>query len=502
MKKLLALILAAVMLFSVMSFAVAEEESNDELFRLSVMLPDFYSDKEWMTYEDGNPVLQEIAEKTGVILDIQWIANSVYGDNLSYTLANPDDMPMLMVFTGARDPIVIQNARAGAFWDLTDLIPSYENLAAGAQAIYDGISIDGRVYGIYRARNMARAGIYYRADVAAELGITEEPATMEDLTNLAMALATKSDNTYCLSMCKYVAGTINIITVAFGAPNTWGIDENGDVYPAHQSEDYLKGLNWLRDLYAAGGIDPNFIEIESGNWNDAERNSQAFMRFDCLDNCYRQQEWFDTNKPEEGAQWAMLPGVVNEYGNISVWPQNAGHSGVVTITKAVKDEDTVKKILSFLDWCNTPEGCTLINWGMEGETFWVREDGYRYTNPEEGVDMSEQVYKIQHSLNQLGTNVDGDKTPYLAKTTDLRSEYNEISYNFEYIVANPCITLDSETAVQNGTILAQTLEDAAVQYIMGIIDEDALRTVWAQWSADGGDKMTAEYNAAYHAAFD
>ena len=31
-------------------------------------------------------------------------------------------------------------------------------------------------------------------------------------------------------------------------------------------------------------------------------------------------------------------------------------------------------------------------------------------------------------------------------------------------------------------------------------DEDGLRAAWAQWSAEGGEQMTQEYNEAYHAS--
>ena len=52
MKKIVSLFLCLAMLFSVMSFAAADEDLT-----LNVMLPDFYSDSDWVTLEDGNPVL-------------------------------------------------------------------------------------------------------------------------------------------------------------------------------------------------------------------------------------------------------------------------------------------------------------------------------------------------------------------------------------------------------------------------------------------------------------
>ena len=491
MKKLLSLILAVTMVLT-MGMAIAEEEP----FVLTVMLPDFYTDYDFQV--EDNPVLKHIEEATGCKLDITWVANSAYGDQISLTLADPENMPMLISLTGARDPIVIETARAGAFWDLTDLIPEYEWLSQGPAGIYNNIAIDGNIYGIYRSRAYPRAGIYYRTDIAKEMGITEEPTTIEELTELAEALASYSEDTYALNMCKYVAGTINIITVAMGAPQTWGVDENGEIYPAHTDPAYFEGLTWLRHLYEIGGIDPDFMTIESGNWNDAERQSKAFMRFDCLDNGYRQQEWFEQNEGVTEDIWGLIPCVAKEDGSITLWPQNPGFAGEIVVTKTVKEED-LDKVMAFLDWCNSPDGTTTLNWGVEGVTYFIREDGFRYSTPSDDVDTTASINTIQHSLNQLGMGVAGDFSPK-ASSTPLRDEYEYINNNYgKYAVSDPCYALTSETQVKLGATLSQMLEDAAVQYIAGIIDEDGLRAVWEQWAAEGGAQITAEYNDAYQA---
>ena len=109
MKKLVSLVLALIMALSLASFVSAE---NEEI-TLKVMLPDFNSDKDWVTLEDGNPVLQHIYEATGVKLDIQWVADSAYGEMTSLTVADPANMPEVMVMQGVRDAIMISTARAG-----------------------------------------------------------------------------------------------------------------------------------------------------------------------------------------------------------------------------------------------------------------------------------------------------------------------------------------------------------------------------------------------------
>lgn len=499
MKKILSLVLAAIMVLSMMSFAAAEEP-----FVISVMLPDFYTDVDFI--KDGNPILEYIEQQTGVKLDIRFQPNSTYADILATTLATPEDMPMLISFPG-RDNTYIQNV--SAFWDLTEQVKdaaTYPELAnAAAQIVYPNTAVDGRVYGIFRSRAYPRAGIYYRSDIAKAVGIEKEPETVAELTALAEALASYSDDTYALNMIgNYTAGTINIITVAMGAPNTWGVDEAGNVYPAHESEGYLKGLNWLRHLYEIGGIAPDFITRSSSDWNNFERTGNCFMRFDCNDNAHRQQEWFEENEGVTEQIFEEIGGLVNDEGEIRVWPQNAGYAGLVAVTKSVSEAD-LPKVLKFLDWCNTTEGQNVLNYGLEGVTYWIWDDGCLHLYPE-GSDeaaqkaASDKTAQLQGSLNQLHMGTSGDQLIPTAHTA-LRDEYAENNkFYAQYVIANPCLTLTSETYIAFGSTLDTMLSDAAVQYICGEIDEDELKATWEQWSEEGGDMIKAEYTAAYQAA--
>ncbi|MCR4877366.1 MAG: extracellular solute-binding protein [Clostridiales bacterium] len=505
MKKFVSLLLSLALLLGMMSFAAAEAK---EEMTLNVMLPDFYADSEWKTLEDGNPVLQAIYEATGVKLNITWVANSAYTEMTSLTLADTKNMPEVMVIQGPRDSITINSARAGAFWDLTDYIPQYENLAAGSETVYENTAVDGRTYGIYRSRAYARAGIYYRSDIAKEVGIEAEPTNVKEFKDLCFALAAKSDDTYAINMCKYVAGTIGITTVMFGAPYQYGIDADGKIYPAFENAKFQEGLDFLRELYEKGGIDPDFMTIESGNWDDAERNEnpKAFMRLDCLDNGYRYQEWLETNLgySAEEPVVALFNAIPNDDGLIQIWPQNTGASGEIVITKAVSEEK-LPAVIKFLDWCNSAEGQTLLNWGAEGETYWIWSDGFRYSWPEGTADADKAKYEentkvIQHSLNQLGMNVNGDLTP-AAKGTILRDEYNkELLKNSNYVIANPCLTYDSETNTLMGATLNQDVEDAQVQYIAGKLDLAGLQAAYQTWHDMGGDMILSEYQAIYDAA--
>lgn len=499
MKKLVSLFLALVMVLGLVNIAAA-----DEPFEITVMLPEFPRDLDFVA--EGNPILEKIQELSGVKLNIIWGPNSTYTDLLNTTLADSNP-PMLVAATDARNPLIVNSARAGAFWDLTEAVQdaaNYPNLAAGNPAVYGNIAVDGHIYGIYRSRAFPRGGIYYRTDIAKEVGFDREVTTIDDLTELAEKLAGYSDDTYALNMCSYTAGTISVITVAFGAPNNWGVDENGDIYPAHKSPAYLEGLNWLRHLYEIGGIDPNFAQISTSDWDNIERTNKAFMRFDCMDNAHRQQEWFEANAGTTEKIFQTVGPMAKADGTITVWPQNAGFNGEILVTKSVKEED-LPKVLKFLDWCNGSEGQTILNAGLEGVTYDVNADGFRYVPEEKNDEYTKNTTMYHASVNQLGMGVPGNlenpKASLNRGYSDLRQRYEDLNVALApYAVMDPCYAFVSETNVAFGTQLTQIISDAAVQYIAGQIDQAGLEAAWADWAAQGGDAMTAEYNEAYHAA--
>ncbi|MBO4297985.1 MAG: hypothetical protein J5998_04235, partial [Clostridia bacterium] len=193
--------------------------------------------------------------------------------------------------------------------------------------------------------------------------------------------------------------------------------------------------------------------------------------------------------------------IPNSEGKIQIWPQNIGASGEIVITKSVSEEK-LPAVLAFLDWCNSAEGQTLLNCGVEGKTYWIY-NGYRYTYPEgekeNAATYDNYTHNALHSLNQLGMNVNGDLTPPVEGTI-LRDEYNlNLLENVKYVIANPCLTYDSETATLMGTTLNQDVQDAQVKYIANVIDLDELQAAYATWHDMGGDMILSEYQAVHDA---
>ena len=132
---------------------------------LTIMAP-FFSTAPPERDDDIELELERIA---GTKLEIDWVSNASYKDKTNITLAG-DDLPQVMVIQG-KDPGIVKNAEAGAFWDLTDHLPRYPNLATTFPEVQHASSVNGQVFGVFRARDVIRASVIVRKDWLDAVGL-------------------------------------------------------------------------------------------------------------------------------------------------------------------------------------------------------------------------------------------------------------------------------------------------------------------------------------------
>ena len=104
-----------------------------------------------------SPVMQALEEYLGTKLNIQWIPSSGYGEKVTAAMGS-GEYPHVMLI-GERNSSVIQNSRGGTFWEIGDKLQNYKNLSQCNPVVLNNISIDGKVYGLYRARTLGRNGM-------------------------------------------------------------------------------------------------------------------------------------------------------------------------------------------------------------------------------------------------------------------------------------------------------------------------------------------------------
>ncbi|WP_211746352.1 extracellular solute-binding protein [Paenibacillus sp. Marseille-Q4541] len=462
------------------------QKSPDSKSQISIMVPNFAAE----TPADNNAVLQKLEELTDTDVEFQWVPSSSYDDKFNITLAS-GKLPSVMVVLG-KTPSFINAARSGAFWELGPYLKDYPNLSGANEIILNNASIDGKTYGIYRARALGRNGVSIRKDWLDHLGL-EAPTTIDEFYKVMKAF-TENDpdgngkkDTYGLIASKF-NGPWDIMQVWFGAPNGWG-EENGKLIPAHTTPEYLEALKFFRQLYAEGIVNQDFAVMDATKMTDLMVNGKGGVMVDVADNAQRVEAKILEKDPNHTDAVDVLPAMVGPEGHRDL--PTSGYAGMIAISKSgVKTEEELKKVLAFLDKLNDEELQMLMSSGLEG-THYEKKDDYIVptTDKQKLRDLNGTNQILMFIPETRGLTV--EQTPLRKKVAELQKENESI------VIPNPGEPLISDVYAQKGPQLDNIINDARTKFIVGQIDEKGLQDAFALWEKNGGTEYVAEVNKLY-----
>ncbi len=450
----------------------------------------------------GNPIHDALEEVAGIELDITWVPNSSYGDRTNITLAG-DDVPQVMVIQG-KDPGFIQNAQAGAFWDLTDRLDDYPNLATTLPEVQQAASVNGRVFGVFRGRDLMRTAVIVRKDWLENLGMPL-PETTEDLRALADAFTNGDpdgngvDDTYGLIIPKWPGGVgtnspYDVIETWYGAGNRW-TERDGELVPNFTTREWLDAVEFEKSLVDDGLVNPDYATFDSANWNEPFLNGKGGIIIDVHSRAGVLMNLFKDSDPDGFGDYVDITGnLIGPSGELHAHP-TSGYYGFLAISKAsVRDEEALDRVLEVLDRLNSPEAGPILNNGLEGVTYTLEGDR-AVPIPDASQTLKDDVL----SYSQIGMNVSGFRgyLPQLPteqeQQLDDRRRAIEAS-DLESAVYDPAAAFVSETYITQGAQLDTIVSDARLQFIAGQIDRDDLISAIDRWRASGGDQVIAEIN--------
>ncbi|KPG73766.1 extracellular solute-binding protein [Enterococcus sp. RIT-PI-f] len=477
-----------------------DTSSGESLNKITMMVPFIETDPP----EADNMVHQKLEEYTGKEITINWVPNPSYVDKMNITLAS-DDIPEIIVIQG-KDPGFVKSAENGTFWDLTDYIQDYPNLSQANEEILQASSLNGKVYGIYRARDLMRSTAIIRKDWLEKLGL-EEPQNIEDLYNVAKAFKEQDpegngEGKTTGIIIPNFAQAFDILTIWYGAGNNW-VDENGTLKPSFQTDEYLEAIKFAQKMVDEGLINKDFATLSSDNWNDPFVNGTGGIILDMYSRASQIANVFKQQDPENGADKVLITGnLAGPDGNVYAQP-TAGYSGFLAIPKAsVKTEEELREVLDFIDKTNDKDMQILLNNGIEGVNFEV-EDGFSVAI--EGTEEATEVANAIKSYAQMGTNVTEESVLYTAKpATDKDLEFWNLRKSLEerdlaYAVYDPAAAYVTDTYATKGAQLDQIITDARVKFIAGQIDEAGWKDAITLWENSGGKDLIEETNTLYQA---
>lgn len=485
--------------------------SGEPATKISILLP--YGDH---AYDDEAQTIElrsKLEAYTNTEITWELYDSVAYYEKLTLKFATGE---LATILIGGSDNTAFVNAcQYNVFWNIEDYIDLFPNLSTIPEMIRVSASLNGKLYGVPRKRaNVGRMSTTYRQDWADKLNIGT-PTTIDDLYDMAVAFTNDDpdgngiNDTYGFGWDSWT-GVMYHIACWFGAPNVWGLDENGNLEYYATTEGFKNAMTWCRQIYSEGLVPADFFSVGAGKARATYMNTEMCgIYIQCLDDARKIQTTLvgtdDAPGTNPNAVITFISDVDAGYGK-RIRPQNDGYSGYLAFAKSeTATEDELMKVLQFVDALGDAEMQNLLQFGMEGQDYYIDENGYAvvYDSDERtGLGLGSANYR--NGYNQLlpyfNTDEEAAKVIGTEAASDVQQrEAAQYVENAKYLVANYGAGLVSDTYSAIGTDLDTIINDAMWNYVQNIIDETAFDAAIEQWLEAGGQTVIDEMNALYAA---
>ncbi|MCU6796299.1 extracellular solute-binding protein [Paenibacillus sp. WQ 127069] len=486
-KQALLLTLTCVILLSgCASNPQVKPEKADEIPKLTMM--NMYYSAE--PPKADNEVIRIIEDYTGSKLEMMWVPNSAYNDKVNATIA-AGELPQIMMIGSNKSQGIINAVQSGMFWEVGPYLKDYPNLAKLNPMVMNNIAVDGKIYGIYRSRPVAREGIILRKDWLEAVGLPE-PKTIDDVFNVIKAFGKKDpdqngkEDTFGMYEGRGMNGFQTILGW-YGGANLYAV-ENGRIIPDFMTKPYLEALKFYKRLYDEKLINQDFAVVPGTKRQEAVNQGKTGLIISTLDDV--NAGFNDLAKANPKAVLDVVSRIQGPQGE-RLMLFNGGYFGAYMFPKtSVKTEQELKQILGVIDKLMDKKIQNLFEWGVEGKHYKiengkpVRTDGKAYESDINAVN--------QIRLDDGGLADAGEDAPIVKKYKQMFKD------NAAIAIANRAEPYQSATLAEKGSEITKIIQDARVKFIMGNIDENGWNQAVEQWRKSGGDQVIEEYSAQYN----
>lgn len=465
MKKLIALILALIMMFALAACGEDNEASGEVSYDIpeGKQIPDdavlnvtITSHPSW-PYDPEWKVWKYIGEAIGGTVNVTAIPEGDFATKFPLMMADLDEMPDLFGL-GNKPAAFADFCEQGAFLafdDYADYLTDYEkfwqNVPEDEKWMRDTRkSADGKiyfspVYGLEKSTNIR--GWLYRKDIF-EKNNLKTPETMDELYTVSKKLKELYPASYPFCL-RTAMNNINVIGSSWKEGFHYGVyyDFNAGEWCYGAQEDTMYDIVVFFNKMIRDGLMPaDCFTIATASWEELVATDRGFImpeyqvRIDHFNTAAR------SNNPEFTLTAMMPPkaeGGVNKVNKYNYPPQgyavpNTGKAG------------SIANAFRYVNWLYTDEAIELVSWGKEGETYKL-VDGEKKFILGDGSKTVQSLYGI----NSRGTNVCFD--PDAIGETISEEQYEVTDFLLEHTVSdlNPTMWLEF-TSEENNKISEYT----------------------------------------------
>lgn len=345
-----------------------------------------------------NPVAKAITEATGVTLDVSYPVAS-QGDakeDVALMIAN-DEYPDMIYAKGSATDLY----QAGALIDMTDLIEKYgPNIKKMYGAEMEKLKWSQDDPGIYQLsyagvnqKTLTTGGSCQIQWAALKENDYKYPKTLDEyekmIKSYLAAHPKTEDGLYMIGITMSASDWHWMITlgnpaglIADASPDNgqWIIDDEYNVHYKHVTDEEKEYFKWLCRMYNEGILDPNFATQTDDDYI-AKVASGRVVAITDAEWHYSQCEATLVADGKVDQTYVGLPVTLREdQVEKALLYQGTTVGWGIGITKSC--EDPVRAI-KFLDYLCSDEGQILYHWGIEGENYFLDDNGQPYRTDEE-----------------------------------------------------------------------------------------------------------------------
>ncbi|MBQ2977985.1 MAG: extracellular solute-binding protein [Clostridia bacterium] len=388
MKKIIALLLAALLIASTCAFAMAEEPIT-----ITVMGPQGTT-RDW----DATHVFQELEKKFNVNFEVTTFADDVWKTQFTLMLAE-DNLPDIFMQCDMNKAEINGYGEDGYFLDLSqymDIMPSFAAFCESHPdfAAYTATA-EGKIYSVNRCRDTVQSRQLSHNWIKKswlENVNKEVPTTIEELYDVLVAFKEQDANGNGdpndeIPMAITIDGQSGqrvefALKAAFGIYNVnhnfqLAADENGKVYLYETTENWKEYLTFMNKLYEEGLLDNEAFTMTTAEFRAKASADQVgfFGDWSNLASCVGAADDFVNRDYELIISFANKDSGLQ---TVSLYPNyTAGARLMVNALTEVPE-----KICEIIDYLYSDEGIMLVNYGTEGVTFNYIEDEFGNKAPD------------------------------------------------------------------------------------------------------------------------
>ncbi|MDQ1913476.1 extracellular solute-binding protein [Paenibacillus sp. GD4] len=415
------------------------------------------------------------------------VPNNSYNDKLKVTLAS-GDMPDLILWTNYPDPELVKYVNQGAFLPLDDLIKASPNIMKTPQDIFDNVKIEGKLYSVPRTRALNRSAVMIRKDWLDNLGLPV-PKTVDDLYKTALAFTNNDpdkngkNDTFGIAMGENLSH-LDALFMAFDTGSGWRKMEDGSLMNDVITPGRKQALEWLRRLYADGGLDKDFAVLKNTQvWEKLEGGKAGILIGGQTSDYARYVE--NLGKIDPKANLIMIAPPTGPSGK-SGYGETSGFFGQWLIP-AKTDKEKAKRLMQVLDWQAGDEAYKMKRYGVEG-VHHTMENGKPKLNADK--------YKADGVDNLIPHNP-YDPYSYVVLTAPeavQKAQKDNLDFVAKLGIKNPALSFVAPTSVEKQSDLNKLKDETFVKIVMGKAPLEDFDKFTKEWLDKGGAQITKETN--------